>query len=147
LGHDTNVHIAISLNASTNATRDQVMPINKKWKIEELLEACRIFPLHMRRRVTFEYVMLAGVNDSNEDAYRVLDLLKGIKCKVNLIPFNAHPLSPYKRPDDKRVREFQTILLNNHMTVFVRTTRGDDIDAACGMLGAQKLEKARQASV
>ncbi len=145
LGKDTNVHIAISLNATTNAVRDQIMPVNKKWNIEELLEACRFFPLHMRRRVTFEYVMLAGINDTNDDAYRLLNLLNGIKCKVNLIPFNAHPLSPYKRPDNDRVREFQTILLQNHMTVFVRTTRGDDIDAACGMLGAQKLETAREA--
>jgi 23S rRNA (adenine2503-C2)-methyltransferase len=144
LGRDTNVHIAISLNATTNAVRDQIMPINKKWNIEELLAACQFFPLHMRRRVTFEYVMLAGINDTNDDAYRLLNLLNGIKCKVNLIPFNAHPLSAYKRPDNDRVRAFQTILLQNHMTVFVRTTRGDDIDAACGMLGALKLETARE---
>jgi 23S rRNA (adenine2503-C2)-methyltransferase len=98
----------------------------------------------MRRRITFEYVMLDGINDTNDDAYRLLDWLRGIKCKVNLIPFNEHPLSPFKRPSNERVREFQTILLQNHMTVFVRTTRGDDIDAACGMLGAQKLEGARR---
>ena len=146
LGTETNVHIAISLNATTNSVRDQIMPVNRKWKIEELLDACRIFPLHMRRRITFEYVMLAGINDTDEDAYRLLDLLTGIKCKVNLIPFNEHPLSPFKKPAIERVRAFQTILLRNHMTVFVRTTRGDDIDAACGMLGAQKLEDVRRAS-
>lgn len=143
LGEDTNVHIAISFNATTNLMRDEIMPVNKKWNLEELVEACRAFPLQTRRRITFEYVMLAGMNDTNEDAYRLVNWLSGIKCKVNLIPFNPHPLSPYKRPDLDRVKAFQHILLQNHFAVFIRGTRGDDIDAACGMLGAQKLEDAR----
>lgn len=144
LGVDTKVHLAVSLNASNNAVRDVVMPVNKKWNIEELLDACRKFPLESRRRITFEYVMLAGINDTDDDAVRVAQLLKNIPCKVNLIPFNEHPLSPYKRPNRDRVLAFQRVLLDLHMTVFIRSTRGDDIDAACGMLGAQKLEEARQ---
>lgn len=146
LGEDTNVHIAISFNATTNELRDEIMPVNHKWPLEELVEACRAFPLQTRRRITFEYVMLAGLNDTNEDAYRLVNWLSGIKCKVNLIPFNPHPLSPYKRPDLDRVKAFQHILLQNHFAVFIRGTRGDDIDAACGMLGAQKLEQARTVS-
>jgi 23S rRNA (adenine2503-C2)-methyltransferase len=143
LGTDTNVHIAISFNATTNSMRDEIMPVNKKWNLEELVEACRAFPLQTRRRITFEYVMLAGMNDTDEDAYRLSNWLSGIKCKVNLIPFNPHPLSPYKRPALERVKAFQHILLQRNYAVFIRGTRGDDIDAACGMLGAQKLEQAR----
>jgi 23S rRNA (adenine2503-C2)-methyltransferase len=143
LGRESKVHIAISLNASTNAVRDVVMPVNKKWNIEELLAACKSFPIEARRRITFEYVMLDGINDFDEDAVRVVGLLKGIQAKVNLIPFNEHPLSSFKKPPRERVLAFQRILLDNHMTVFIRSTRGDDIDAACGMLGAQKLENAR----
>ncbi len=143
LGNETNVHIAISFNATTNDVRDVIMPVNKKWNLEELVEACREFPVQARRRITFEYVMLAGLNDTDDDAYRLAGWLQGIKCKVNLIPFNPHPLSPYKRPSLERVKAFQHILLQKHYTVFIRSTRGDDIDAACGMLGAQKLETAR----
>ncbi|MBH2006512.1 MAG: 23S rRNA (adenine(2503)-C(2))-methyltransferase RlmN [Myxococcaceae bacterium] len=143
LGAETNVHIAISFNATTNELRDDIMPVNLKWPLEDLVEACRAFPLQTRRRITFEYVMLADLNDTDEDAYRLINWLSGIKCKVNLIPFNPHPLSPYRRPSLDRIKAFQHILLQNHMTVFIRGTRGDDIDAACGMLGAQKLEIAR----
>lgn len=145
LGRESKVHIAISLNASTNSVRDEVMPVNKKWNIEELLSACRRFPIETRRRITFEYVMLSGINDFDDDARRVAELLQGIPCKVNLIPFNEHPLSSFKRPAKDRVLAFQRILLDSNMTVFIRSTRGDDIDAACGMLGAQKLEEARLA--
>lgn len=144
LGLDTNVHIAISLNASNDSVRSEIMPINKKWDIEALLDACEAFSMDRRRRITFEYVMLAGLNDTNEDAHRLIRLLKGMRSKVNLIPFNAHPLSPYQRPSDERVESFRAILEAAHFSVFVRTTRGDDIDAACGMLGAKKLEAARE---
>ncbi len=144
LGHDTGVHIAISLNATTDAVRTEIMPVNKKYNLKALLDACRAFPLEKRRRITFEYVMLKDVNDSDDDARRLAQLLKGLKTKVNLIPFNAHPLSPYARPSNNRVAAFQRILDDAHLSTFVRTTRGDDIDAACGMLGAKKLELARQ---
>jgi 23S rRNA (adenine2503-C2)-methyltransferase len=143
LGEETDVHIAISLNATTDSVRDEIMPVNRRWKIKDLLAACREFPMQARRRITFEYVMLAGVNDSNDDAHRLVGLMKGMKSKVNLIPFNAHPLSPFEKPSGNRVHAFQRILSDAGLSVFVRTTRGDDIDAACGMLGAKKLEAAR----
>lgn len=137
LGHEVPVQLAISLNATTDEVRDAIMPINKKWNIEQLLDACRKFPLPARRRITFEYVMLAGVNDSDDDARRLVKLLKGIRSKVNLIPFNEHPYSPYKRPEEDRVAAFRAILENAGYTVLVRTARGDDISAACGQLGAE----------
>lgn len=143
LGQETNVHIAISFNATTNAMRNDIMPLNHKWPLEELVDACRDFPLHARRRITFEYVLLKDLNDTDEDAHRLATWLSQIRCKINLIPFNPHPLSPYQRPSLERVKAFQHILLQKHFTVFIRGTRGDDIDAACGMLGAQKLEQAR----
>ncbi len=143
LGNDTDVHIAISLNATTNDVRNDIMPVNQKWDIAALLEACKAFPMEARRRITFEYVLLAGINDSDDDAKRLVKLLRDFRCKVNLIPFNAHPLSPFKRPEQDRVLAFQGILQDRHMSAFIRTTRGDDVDAACGMLGAKKLADAR----
>ena len=137
LGHDTNVNLAISLNATTDEVRDRIMPINKKWNIAALLQACREFPLQQRRRITFEYVLLAGVNDSDEDARRLVRLLQPFRCKVNLIPFNQHPHSPYSRPSQAVVDRFQAILVDKNLSVFVRTARGDDISAACGQLGAE----------
>lgn len=143
LGETTDVHIAISLNASTDAVRDEVMPVNRKWKIRDLIAACKQFPADRHRRITFEYVLLKDVNDTDADAKRVKKLLSGMRTRVNLIPYNAHPLSPFARPDDARVQAFQAILRSGGVDAFVRTTRGDDIDAACGMLGAKKLEAAR----
>jgi len=144
LGADTNVNLAISLNGTTDEVRGEIMPVNKRWNIQALLEAAAAFPSDRRRHVTFEYVMLAGVNDGDDDARRLARLLKGQKGKVNLIPFNPHPLSAFGRPDDARVDAFRRILDAGHIENFVRTTRGLDIDAACGMLGAKKLEAARQ---
>lgn len=143
LGERTGVYLAISLNATTDEVRGLIMPVNKKWPIEELLKAARDFPLSVRERITFEYVLLKGINDSEEDAFRLIKLLSGIRCKINLIPFNEHPLSPYKRPDAKTVDAFHKILYRANLSVFTRKTRGDDIDAACGMLGAKKLEETR----
>jgi 23S rRNA (adenine2503-C2)-methyltransferase len=143
LGAETSVHLAISLNATTNEVRREIMPVTKRWDLQALLSACAAFPAERRRRVTFEYVMLAGVNDTDDDARRLVGLVKGQRSKVNLIPFNAHPLSPFARPADDRVEAFRGILDRAGVSCFVRTTRGLDIDAACGMLGARKLEKAR----
>jgi 23S rRNA (adenine2503-C2)-methyltransferase len=140
----TNVNLAISLNATTDDVRSAIMPVNKRWGIGALLDAVAAFPSDRRRHVTFEYVMLAGVNDSDDDARRLTRLLGGQRGKVNLIPFNPHPLSAYGRPDDSRVDAFRRILDGARIENFVRTTRGLDIDAACGMLGAKKLEAARQ---
>lgn len=130
------VNLAISLNATTDSVRDYIMPINKKYPIKVLLDACRRFPLPPRRRITFEYVMLRDINDSDEDAYRLIYLLKGIPSKVNLIPFNPFESSEFKRPDDKRVLSFQEILLKGNITALIRKSKGQDILAACGQLRA-----------
>jgi 23S rRNA (adenine2503-C2)-methyltransferase len=135
------VNLAISLNATTDAVRDEIMPINRKWNLRALLDAVRAFPLERRRRVTFEYVLLDGVNDSIEDARRLPDLLRGIPSKVNLIPWNPHPLAPYRRPSERAVTAFQEELKGRGLAVYVRRSRGVDIDAACGQLAARADEK------
>jgi 23S rRNA (adenine2503-C2)-methyltransferase len=128
------VNLAVSLNAAGDEVRDRIMPVNKRYPIRELLAACRKFPLEPRRRITFEYVLLKNVNDSTEDALRLAKLLRGIKCKVNLIPFNPFPGSEFQRPDDGAIRRFQKVLLDHQYTVPVRESRGRDISAACGQL-------------
>ena len=135
------VNLAVSLNASSDEVRDTIMPINKKWPIARLLEAVRKMPLDRRRRVTFEYVLLAGVNDAPEDSGRLERLVRGIPCKVNLIPWNPHPLSAYRRPSDASVKAFQESLRERGLAVYVRRSRGDDIDAACGQLAAKAPAK------
>ena len=136
LGDDVNVNLAVSLNATTDEQRDAIMPrVNKKYPLAQLLAACRRFRTPPNRRITFEYVLLAGVNDSDEDARRLTKLVHGIPAKVNLIPFNPHPRSPYGRPADERVRAFQRILLAKDIATSVRQARGQDIEAACGQLG------------
>jgi 23S rRNA (adenine2503-C2)-methyltransferase len=127
-------NLAVSLNASDNETRDEVMPINKKYPIELLLQTLREFPLEKRRRITFEYVLLAGVNDSEEDAKRVAQLLRGMPCKLNIIPFNQHPLAPYTRPTPEAIERFQMRVRELGLATYLRTPRGDDISAACGQL-------------
>jgi 23S rRNA (adenine2503-C2)-methyltransferase len=126
-------NLAISLNASSNEQRDQIMPINRKYPIEELLEACRKYPLRPREWLLFEYVLLGEFNDSPEDARRVVRLLSGIRAKVNLIPWNPGAL-PFKRPEAERVQEFQKILMDKGVLAFVRESRGQDVMAACGQL-------------
>lgn len=126
-------NLAISLNASSNEQRDQLMPINRKYPLEKLLEACRKYPLRPREWLLFEYVLLGGVNDSLEDARRVARLLNGIRAKVNLIPWNPGAL-PFKRPDAERVGEFQKVLVDKGVLTFVRDSRGQDVMAACGQL-------------
>jgi 23S rRNA (adenine2503-C2)-methyltransferase len=128
------VNLAISLNATRDEVRSAIMPVNRRYAIRELLAACRQFPLEQRRRITFEYVMLRGVNDTQDDALRLAKLLRGIKCKVNLIPFNPFPGSEFSRPDDSGVRRFQKILLDHKYIVPIRESRGRDISAACGQL-------------
>jgi len=146
LGSRTSVYLAISLNATTDIVRNEIMPVNRRWPIEELIKAARDFPLKIRERITFEYVLLKGINDSFEDAHRLSELMMGLKCKINLIPFNEHPLSPFKKPDRETVLAFHQILISKNLSVFTRKTRGDDIDAACGMLGAEKLVAVRNIS-
>jgi 23S rRNA (adenine2503-C2)-methyltransferase len=131
-------NIAISLNATTDGVRDLLMPINKKWNIEALIEACRSFPLAQRRRITFEYVLIENINDSPEDARRLVNLLQGLQKKVNLIPLNADPWIPLKPSAPERVLEFQEILAKHYITVNIRRPRGDDVSAACGMLAGRE---------
>jgi 23S rRNA (adenine2503-C2)-methyltransferase len=130
-------NLAISLNATTDDVRDRLVPINRKWNIAALLETCRRFPLEPRRRITFEYVLIEGINDTPEDALRLVQLLKGTKNKVNLIPLNGDPSIPLKPPGADRVLAFQRILLDHHLTAYIRQPRGADISAACGLLAAR----------
>ncbi len=133
-----NVNLAVSLSATTDEVRDQIMPINKRWPIGELLKVCRGYPLPNRRRLTFEYVMLDRVNDSQQDAKRLVSLLHGIRCKINLIPFNAAPGLPDRASPRERVEAFQRILHDAGLTATIRESRGWDISAACGMLRTEK---------
>lgn len=130
------VNLAISLNATTNEQRDVLMPaVNKLHPLSQLLRACREYPLKTGRYVTFEYVLLAGVNDSLEDARRLPKLLQGIPCKINLIPFNEFTGSEYKRPSEQVIEQFQMVLRRAGYFVFVRKSRGRDVLGACGQLG------------
>jgi 23S rRNA (adenine2503-C2)-methyltransferase len=140
-------NLAISLHATTDEQRTELVPPNRKYPLADILETCRRFPLKKRSRITFEYVMLDGVNDTPEDARRLARLLDGIKAKVNLIPLNPAPGIPFERPSDERVDRFAQILADRHITVSVRKSRGQDIRAACGQLiveGGVKKSAAQQ---
>lgn len=145
LGRRSKVNLAVSLNATTDEFRDEIMPVNKKYNLKALLDGCREYPLGPGRRITFEYVILRGLNDSKADAQRILHLLKGIPAKVNLIPFNAHPASPYERPDILEVMAFQKYLLDRHMTTTIRISKGPDILAACGQLRSKGITRSKHA--
>jgi len=131
------VMLAISLNATTDKVRDELMPINNKWPIKELIEACRKFPLNPRRKLIFEYVLLRGINDTPADAKRLVRMLHGIRSKINLIPFNPFDGAEYESPDEKNVLDFQQILMKANMTAMIRKSKGQDILAACGQLKAK----------
>ena len=126
--------LAISLNGSNDALRSEVMPLNRKWNLEELMKAAREFPLRVRERLTFEYVLLAGVNDAPEQAREVVELVRGIRAKINLIALNPGTELPYCTPEQERVLAFQRILVAAGIPTFVRRPRGRDIFAACGQL-------------
>ena len=135
-----NVNLAVSLNATTDELRDRIMPVNRSYPIKALLQACREFPLPGRRKITFEYVMLGGVNDTLDDAKRLLKLISDIPNKVNLIPFNEHEGCGFKAPTRAAIDAFHKYLIDRHVTVITRDSRGGDISAACGQLKG-KLEK------
>lgn len=135
------VNLAISLHATTNQARAELMPVNRGWSLDDLLAACRRFPLPLRRRMTFEYVLLNGVNDSPEDAHRLTRLLGGVRAKVNLIPFNDWEGSGLSRPPVPRILAFQKILLDHGITATVRWSKGEDIGAACGQLREAQLQE------
>ncbi len=132
--------LAISLNASDEETRTHLMPINRRYPLRKLLALCREFPLQRRTRITFEYVLLEGVNDSPSDAKRLLRLLTGIPSKVNLIPLNEAPEIPFKKPSEESIRRFQEILMDGRLTAIVRNSKGREISAACGQLRGKRLE-------
>lgn len=145
-GEEIGCMLAISFHATTDEVRDKLVPINKKWNIEALLDACRNYPkLSNSERITFEYVMLKGVNDTNADAKRLVQLISGIPAKINLIPFNPWPNAPYERSDWDRIEEFAEIVNRAGYASPVRTPRGQDIMAACGQLksATERAKKSR----
>ena len=137
---ETQVNLAVSLHATTDELRSRLMPINRKYPLAELIACCRALPIPKRKRITFEYVLLRGVNHSAEDAKRLARLLSGIRAKINLIPFNPHPGSEFTRPTQEEIEAFQNQLNGYGLQVNVRRPRGDDIHAACGQLMAANSE-------
>ncbi|MGA9754455.1 MAG: 23S rRNA (adenine(2503)-C(2))-methyltransferase RlmN [Desulfobaccales bacterium] len=140
LGLEANANLTISLNAPDDETRSRIMPINRRYPLEELLAACRAFPLPRHRRITFAYVLLDGINDALDQARQLARLLRGFRAKINLIPFNRHPRLPYGPPPEARTLEFQEILREANYTVMIRESRGQEIRAACGQLAGEKIE-------
>ena len=144
-GAEIGVNLAISLHATNDEIRDHIVPINKKYPIDQLMAACRAYPtLNNARRITFEYVMLRDVNDRDEHARALADMLKDVPAKVNLIPFNAWPGAPFERSTDERIRRFAKILMDAGYPTPIRQPRGEDILAACGQLKSA-TEKQRRA--
>ncbi len=146
LGMDAKINLAISLNATNDQTRSRIMPINRTYPLRELMAACRDYPLPRGRKITFEYILIQGVNDSLEDAQHLAKLLRGVKAKINLIPFNEHQGCRFKRPDSESVLAFQEVLLQKNYTAIIRHSKGRDISAACGQLRA-RLDSANPLSI
>jgi len=140
-GQAAKVNLAISLHASSNEVRGLLMPINKTYPLEELLAALRSYPLPPRKRIMIEYILIAGINDSDQDAKRLASILHGIRCKINLLPYNETETGEFKRPSPERIDAFQQILWKAGYTVMMRNSRGDDIGAACGQLAGQMQRK------
>ena len=138
------INIAISLNATTDKVRNEIMPITKRYPLKSLINACKKYPLRPGRRITVEYVLIQGKNDSLEDAHRLVKLLRGLRCKINLIPLNPHQGSDLKRPSNQRVSEFQEILMQNNVRALIRESKGQDILAACGQLRGRHQEQVRK---
>ncbi len=126
--------LAVSLNATTDAIRTEIMPINHRWPIEELMRACRDYSVRTNKRVTFEYILMKGISDSPDDARRLIQLTAQVPCKINLIPYNESEFTEFKRPDDATIMRFHAAVLKSESPVFIRKNRGNDIYAACGML-------------
>jgi 23S rRNA (adenine2503-C2)-methyltransferase len=141
------ISLAVSLHAPNDELRDQLVPLNRKYPIKELLATCRQFldkKTTERNHITWEYVMLDGINDSDDHAHQLAKLLKGIPSKINLIPFNPFPSTRYARSSNNRIHRFRDILIEAGYTVMTRKTRGDDIDAACGQLAGKVNDKSRR---
>ena len=145
LGDECPVALAVSLHASNDKLRDELVPINQKYPLKELMVACnRYLDKAPRDFITFEYIMLDGINDSDAHARELLALVKPVHCKFNLIPFNPFPGSPFRRSSAERVRRFADILMQAGIVTTTRKTRGDDIDAACGQLAGQVKDKTKR---
>ena len=133
-GKDLPINLAVSLNAGDDKTRNMLMPINKKYPLKKLMETLKHFPLHKGRRITFEYILIRDINDRLSDATNLARLLKNIRAKINLIPFNRYDGSPFEEPDEKRILAFQDELIRKNYTATIRKSKGADISAACGQL-------------
>lgn len=131
---DFTINLAISLNAPTDDIRSRLMPINRLYPLSQLLDACRAYPLPERRRITFEYILLDDINDAPEHAKILTNILQGIQCKINLIPYNATSNNPYRASSEARILAFQEILTQHGYSAFIRASKGGDISAACGQL-------------
>lgn len=136
-GEKSPVNLAVSLNATDDATRSRLMPINRKYPLRALLDACRRYPLQPHRRITFEYILIKDVNASAQQARALVKLLDPARSKINLIPYNTHHLSAYERPSEPVILAFQSILLQHNFTTIIRHSKGQDISAACGQLRAR----------
>ncbi len=145
LGEKTAVNLAISLHAVDDSTRNSLMPVNRRFSLQELLQACRDYPMARRKRIMFEYILLKGINDSDDDARALGRILRDIPCKINLLPYNESPGLPYESPSRNRVYAFQKIIRDCGYSVFIRTSRGEDISAACGQLAKQKQSEEQNA--
>jgi 23S rRNA (adenine2503-C2)-methyltransferase len=140
LGKRITVNLAVSLNAADDKTRNFLMPVNKKYPLNRLITACKGFPLPNRRMITFEYILIKGINDREEDALRLIRLLSGMRAKINLIPLNPFPGLNMSPPPKERIHGFQNILVENHFTAIIRKSKGQDISAACGQLSGESGE-------
>ena len=134
LGRDFTVNLAVSLNGADDDTRSRLMPINRKYPLDQLIETCRSFPLPNRRMITFEYILIKDVNDRDRDAHNLCRRLSGLRAKINLIPLNADPASSLAPPSMEKILHFQKILVDRHFTAIIRKSKGRDILAACGQL-------------
>lgn len=143
LGDRTDVNLAVSLHAANDAVRTSMMPINKRYPIAELIEACRTYRQKRRKRIMFEYTLLEGINDSDEDAVQLANLLRPVPCKINLLAVNSSGDNGFRSPSSERVLRFQKILRDSDYTVFIRTSRGEDISAACGQLAGQGWDEGK----
>ncbi|MBW1811255.1 MAG: 23S rRNA (adenine(2503)-C(2))-methyltransferase RlmN [Deltaproteobacteria bacterium] len=135
------VKLAVSLNATTDEIRSRIMPVNRRFGLTELISCCRNLPLQRTDRLTFEYVLIKGVNDSDQDAKRLVKILSGVRCKVNLIPYNTFGSLEYQRPSDERVDTFLEILAAKQISAFVRKSRGESLNAACGQLVVENSQE------
>jgi len=144
LGRRSRINLAVSLHGTTNENRSSIMPINDKYNIEELVGALKRYPLPTRKAITIEYILLRGINDDVDDAHRLARLLRGVKAKVNLIPYNDNPFTEYKRPRDRDILAYQEVLMSYGLHTITRLNRGGDIAAACGQLGGYKQQRPRK---